>query len=272
MKLLKSIYLSIVFLLILMPVFADKPVQTLPTGESMFIFYPKTQYYPYGQEIELSFNVLNSSYHELTGDDVSCFLWVERSDGSKLLNGVPLNYSSYFYYILNETQTSHRGHHNYYLRCNNSLETGAVSTGYEINGAGEEPLLSTILSYLAFFSIILFGLVISVTTLFSSKKFIPQFISANFMWYLLLLFTWMLWNFSYNFFVSFTPLIDISRIIFLLFSFGSIPFFVLSVVMLFVYVLSNKTFQQMAESGFSANEIKQGESNWLFKLMWGRYK
>lgn len=133
------LFLLVIFVLSSQSVDSKSAIQVPTALNSLTIVYPQSEYYSTNTTVVMPFDVLNSNYSRLDNTTATCLFFAVDNNGYNLTAGY-LTYNStlaYWYYQLNNNDTSTNGNYPYYVHCNSSqLENGFVSSEFEINKDG----------------------------------------------------------------------------------------------------------------------------------------
>jgi hypothetical protein len=174
---------------------------------------------------------------------------------------------------LNDTVFENRGRYDFIVHCNNSIEGGASSSAFILNGCGEEPRGSIIAYYI--FLVILFMLLplLCVNFALKTESIVAKFGFANFAWYFYLVWIFLMWRMCDCFLINATFLIDIFRFVFIV-SVGVTGILLfLSLGFILLYIVSSKLFHDLSEGGLTKEQMMlQEEGNWFFRWIWRNKK
>ena len=133
-------YFIFFFLVMSSTVLGVKPITQTETdvGDKFEIEYPKIINVIQGDDIELDFYVFNSTGKLLIGSEVSCRYKHYLLNGSEVHDELALAIDDHFQIHLNNTITDRLGVHEYLIYCNDSLDGGFVSTGFEVTVDGKD--------------------------------------------------------------------------------------------------------------------------------------
>jgi len=134
--------LSFVIVLLVLPGVLSVPPVTQLTGsddKELEIIFPKFQYYGDDVLIKLHFHVFNSSGYLMKNDTTSCAFHLYNYTGSHLVKNDSISFDSNqreWQYKVNSDITEQGRDYSYIVWCNNSKQSGWLSTGFEVTNNG----------------------------------------------------------------------------------------------------------------------------------------
>lgn len=157
----KGIIIFIICIFLILPIFSLSAKITQVTENpltALDIVNPKFDYYKFGENIELNFQVYNSSGFLLDNTTVSCEFHLYHENGYHVLNQT-LNYHyDEFYVTLNNSILDNERQYTYIMWCENS-EGGFISSNFIVNQSGSETVnnfFPTILVFLILIGVYFF--------------------------------------------------------------------------------------------------------------------
>ena len=103
-------------------------------GADLSIIQPGVGIYPSGQQVNLSFDILDGNKSRIS--DADCEIQIEDKTSSIISQGA-ISHNGNWFYLLNTSNTNLTGTYSYEAYCNSSNEAGYLSSSYQITPSGE---------------------------------------------------------------------------------------------------------------------------------------
>lgn len=251
----KKILILFIFLFLINFVVAQPPFQVVDEG-GLSILYPQYEYVVQNSTFSLMIHVLNDSTL-LTNSTTQCNLDLYNSSGDETLTNMLEWEGDEFELDIASGNFSDLGVHAYYIECNTSTQTGAVSGSLIVNSLGEELNESKALNFnfsmiilLIFFFSALIGLFVFENP---SGKLACYWIAHV----LFIIGTFSMWQFNEGYAISYIGVAGIFKILFYVSITAMFPMVLLSIVWLFYIHTMNDDIKKFMGRGMDEEEAFQ---------------